>query len=131
MCHTHEKIRYKEKHPIRYAYSVLKNNAKRRKIPFNLTIEEFIKFCTLNNYIENKGRFGHSYTIDRKIPWIGYTYDNLQILTNSQNVRKMWIDIKIANGGYPTEEELQSIISPIQSSDTTYIDVQEDDSVPF
>lgn len=131
ICHTHINDQYKEKNPIRYAYKVLKNNAKRRKVGFSITIDEFIKFCDENNYMELKGVSASSYTIDRKKSEQGYTYDNMQILFNSQNVKKMWIEMRIRLGRYPTEEELLEIQSPILSSKHTTSSTEEDDSCPF
>lgn len=87
-CHSCKKRRYKEKNPIRYAYNVLRNNAKRRNKDFQLSFEEFSKFCIKTNYLAGKGIFKESYHIDRIDENKGYIIDNIQILTNTQNIKK-------------------------------------------
>lgn len=131
ICHKHISDKFKEDNPIGFAFKVLKNNAKRRKISVEITKDEFTKWCIENDYIRLKGRFKDSLTIDRKISSIGYTYENMQILTNSQNVRKMWIEIKIRLGRYPTEEEILSIQPPIYESNQTSNTVEENTDLPF
>lgn len=84
-CHTCLKRQYRERNPMQAAYSNLKHNAKRRGKEFTLTIEEFILFCTETEYMKNKGRNVHSYTIDRIDDIKGYTRDNIQVLTNHDN----------------------------------------------
>jgi len=87
-CHRCNKRRYKERHPKRYAYNVLKQNARRRGKEFHLTFEEFCIFCKETKYFYKKGIYKNSYHIDRKDETKGYTLDNIQVLTNSDNVRK-------------------------------------------
>lgn len=81
-------IEWIKKNPIRAAYLDLKNNAKRRGKDFKLTFEQFKQFCIKTKYIDVKGRGKESYHIDRIDENKGYTIDNIQILTNSQNVKK-------------------------------------------
>ena len=125
ICRYHRYQKYKHKNPYSYAYSVLKNNAKRRKIPFELTKDEFIDFCKETGYMELKGRFKDSMTIDRIIPSIGYRRNNIQILSNSNNVRKMLVESKIRLGKYPNQDEIKSIIdnqikTEVQSNDCPF-----------
>ena len=76
------------KNPEKYAYQTLKDNAKRRGKEFTLTLEQFCKFAIKTNYIAKKGRRKDSIHIDRIRENDGYTEDNIQALTNTQNVRK-------------------------------------------
>lgn len=76
--------------PMKAAYQTLKYNSKRRNIEFGLTFEEFEEFAIKEDYIGKKGRLGTSYTIDRIDERLGYTKDNIQILTRSQNSLKRW-----------------------------------------
>ena len=84
-CHSRKMRRL---HPMRYAFENLRSNSKRRGIPFNLTFEQFAYFCFLIPYIQNKGITKDSLTIDRRDSTKGYTLDNLQAMTNSDNARK-------------------------------------------
>jgi hypothetical protein len=89
--------KYREKYPLKYAYQNLKDNAKRRGKDFNLTFKEFKEFATKVEYIKKKGIKGECFHIDRIDENKGYTKDNIQLLTNSQNVRKFlrhWWDGK-------------------------------------
>ena len=87
-CAKHRKRYQKIHNPVVYTYGYLKQNAKRRGKPFDLTIEQFRKFCEETNYIALKGRLKKSATIDRIDPNKGYSIDNIQILTLSQNASK-------------------------------------------
>jgi hypothetical protein len=73
---------------MRYAYDVLKMNAKRRKKPFTITFEYFEKFCIETNYIAGKGRSRKSYSVDRIRNELGYVPGNLRVLTLEDNARK-------------------------------------------
>jgi len=78
----------KEKDPVREAYHKLKSNAKRRGKYFDLTLEQFRCFCIKTKYISKRGRERDSYHIDREDESGGYTINNIQLLTNRDNVIK-------------------------------------------
>lgn len=79
---------WRKKNPIRSAYTTLKCNAKRRGKVFKLTFEEFKEFAIKTDYINRKGITATSYHIDRIDENKGYTVDNIQVLTNRDNVKK-------------------------------------------
>lgn len=69
-------------------YSAKREDARKRKIGFFITFEEFVKFIVDTEYMLRKGRRKFDLTIDRVIPQLGYRAGNLQILTNQENARK-------------------------------------------
>ena len=79
---------YKERHPLKYAYNTLRVNARRRQKEFTLTLEQFKEFCAKTDYFHKKGKLSHSYHIDRIDESKGYSIDNIQVLTNKENVTK-------------------------------------------
>jgi hypothetical protein len=83
--------RWRKANPLRYAYQNLKGNAKRRGKVFDLTFDEFKQFAVKTEYIGKKGRTAESYHVDRIDPARGYTINNIQVLTNSENMRKHMI----------------------------------------
>lgn len=87
-CYKCRSRRQKEINPIGYYYNALRKNARRRKKEFNLTGEEFKKFCEETNYIELKGRSMKAMCIDRKDHTKGYSADNIQILGSLENSSK-------------------------------------------
>lgn len=87
-CHTCASRKHRKKFPVRYAYDVLKMNAKRRGKEFDLTFADFKRFCRRSDYIAGKGRTKESYCIDRRDNKKGYTKNNIQILTISDNSKK-------------------------------------------
>jgi len=87
-CYAHAKQDYARRHPLRYCFNSLKQNAKRRGKPFDLTFEQFEEFAIRTDYVNKRGTSAQGYTIDRIDPTKGYTADNIQVLTNAQNVRK-------------------------------------------
>lgn len=76
------------KNPYKYAYQTLKDNAKRRGKVFELTFEQFCEFAIKTDYITRKGIKKNSIHIDRIKEDVGYKIDNIQPLTNSQNIKK-------------------------------------------
>ena len=88
LCWKCIKKKYKENNPTRYAYSILKNNAKRRGHSFELSFEQFEQFCVKYNYIGSKGKRSDSYSIDRIDNSKGYVIGNIQIMTFGENARK-------------------------------------------
>jgi hypothetical protein len=81
------------------AYLDLRSNAKRRRVGFFLTFEEFYYWAWDNLYMILKGKGADDMTIDRKEPKLGYRIGNLQMLTNSENVRKYkrgecWVSVR-------------------------------------
>lgn len=110
-CYKHHRQHQKFNNPLRYWFDVLRQNARSRNKEFNLTIEEFSEFCKKTKYLELKGKNAGSYSIDRVDNSKGYTVDNMQVLTLSQNSRKKWIDLKIQFGCYPTDKQLEEFYS--------------------
>lgn len=88
ICDTCRKREWRVNNPIRDAYSNLKSHAKQRGKEFDLTFEEFKEFAVRVDLIKNKGITKDSYHVDRVDDNKGYTKDNIQVLTNSENVRK-------------------------------------------
>jgi len=88
ICHHHRTQAYKAKHPERYAFGVLRRNAKRRGVVFGLTFEDFKKFCQKTGYMNGKGKSSEGFHIDRIDETKGYFKGNIQVLTNSENVKK-------------------------------------------
>jgi hypothetical protein len=66
----------------------LRNNAKRRGIPFALTLEQFKQFAEPVKLLLGRGRTAQSLTIDRLKEELGYVAGNLGVLENADNVRK-------------------------------------------
>jgi len=88
LCHRHLRILEKERDPVRYAYRVTRQNAKRRGKDWSITYEEWADFCARTRYLENKGRGPNSATLDRIDAAKGYSLDNIRILSLSDNSRK-------------------------------------------
>lgn len=97
MCCKHERQKQKENNPIGYHYDFTKQNAKRRKIEWNLTLQEFKDFCNDNpKYLKsiNKAyvKTAKTLSIDRINPNIGYQIGNIEIRTLAYNSRKRHLD---------------------------------------
>lgn len=88
VCHKCHAKWYKENHPEAYFFNALRNNAKRRGKEFNLTLKEFKQFCADTGYMETKGKNGNDMSIDRIKVAEGYSIDNIQLLSLSDNTSK-------------------------------------------
>ncbi len=73
-------------------YYWLKKSAKKRHYEFTITLPWFRNWVASTGYMKNKGRMADSLTIDRIRNEEGYTVDNLQILTKSENSTKFWAE---------------------------------------
>lgn len=100
-CQTHYSQNYRKNNLVKYSYSNLKSNAKRRGKEFTLTLEEFEKFAIETEYIWKKGKTGKSLSIDRKDNTKGYTLENIRAISLSENSKKF---TKQLNAYYDEEE---------------------------
>ena len=108
--------RFKNRHPEKYAYFILKNNAKRRGKIFEISFEYFLKFCKKHQYIARKGITKFGLHIDRINESIGYIEGNLQVLTNTENVKK-FIQYNFDKNGKPTDFVIKKQINYFLNKD--------------
>jgi len=87
-CATCTRKKWRVQNPEKYAFFNLKYNAKRRGKIFTLTFSEFVEFAHATNYIAGRGKTAESLSIDCIIPELGYTRNNIQALSLSDNGRK-------------------------------------------
>lgn len=74
--------------PLKSAYSHVKDSARKRRIPFSLTLGEFKEFCDASGYLDLKGWHAGCLHVDRKDHKLGYTKDNIQPLEATENAHK-------------------------------------------
>ena len=79
---------WRANNPVKAAYSHLRQNAKYRRKEFALTFEQFADWCKQTRYIELRGREDACAQIDRVDYRRGYSLDNIQLLTCSENSSK-------------------------------------------
>ena len=80
---------YKERHPLRYYFNLLRCHAYRRKKHFSLSFECYAKAVTEANFTEElRGRTKCCYSIDAIDPKLGYRDGNIQVLSISDNASK-------------------------------------------
>lgn len=94
-CYKYRKRFKRETNLLAYTYDILKQNAKRRKKEFAITLGYFRKWCEYNNYLKLKGKKAKSVSIDRDNPNLGYVEGNLKILSLAANSKKHYSDKKI------------------------------------
>lgn len=87
-CYKCISRKYRAKNPVKASFNNHKSNAKRRKIPCELTFEQFAEFCVKTDYLNGCGRMADSFHIDRIDESKGYTIDNIQKIKNSENIKK-------------------------------------------
>lgn len=88
ICYRCQHAQRKASNPIGYCYGVWRRNARRRGIPFTITLRYFEKFCYTTDYIYNKGKSALAFTIDRIKNSKGYVPGNIRSITNSENASK-------------------------------------------
>lgn len=89
LCSTCRSAKTRAADPVRASYIARKHNAKTRGKAFEITLEQFREWCVKVNYVGMKrGRGADCYTVDRIDESKGYTIDNIQLITNADNVKK-------------------------------------------
>ncbi len=74
--------------PMHYAWVCLAASARKRKIGFEITFEQFEKFCAETGYLQKKGTDPESATVNRIKSWLPYTIDNIEIMSHHDNVSR-------------------------------------------
>lgn len=87
-CSACVKRKWRKNNPEKAAFCALRDNAKRRGKEFDLTYDQFLQFVERTDYMAKKGIWRDSFHIDRIDETKGYTIDNLQVITNAENVKK-------------------------------------------
>lgn len=87
-CQTCNTRLYRLKNPMRYAFVMVRASARKRHIPFELSFDDFKRFCDQTGYIESKGKEAESLTIDRIDSSRGYALDNIRAMTWADNCKK-------------------------------------------
>lgn len=75
----------KKHHPVTYVLNMIRHSARKRKLPFTLTIEEFAGFCKRTQYLERRGNKPGCLTLDRIDMNEGYHLWNLQVMDFEDN----------------------------------------------
>ena len=88
-CSTCDSRKYRIKNRARYVFNQVRESARKRKIGFELTFEEFTEFDRKTSYVEHIGREPDSLTMDRINPAGPYSPDNIRILTHRQNISRI------------------------------------------
>lgn len=96
--YTEKKAAYGKKHRLKYPtkniLAAIKNRAKNKDIPFDLTLDwydkEFAKGCAVTGIELDISGSKTSFTahVDRKIPDLGYVQSNCQLVCASYNIAK-------------------------------------------
>jgi hypothetical protein len=88
VCHKHHVTAWRMNNPLKAAYATLRDHAKRRKLAFTLTLQQFESIVVPSGYLDCKGNTKYDLHLDRIDPLRGYEYDNIQVLTCSENSAK-------------------------------------------
>lgn len=87
-CETCKSRMFRIKNPKRYAYHTIKSSAAKRKIPFDLSFDEFLEFDKETGYTDKVGKNSDSLTIDRIDSSLPYRVGNIRALTWIDNCSK-------------------------------------------
>lgn len=88
VCQVHHMRAWRLKHPLKAAYATLRDHAKRRKVGFSLTLEQFKRLVSESGYLEKRGTTREALQLDRINALDGYHFHNLRVITCSENAIK-------------------------------------------
>lgn len=91
VCYKCRSRQWKEKYPFRYHFNALRNNARRRGIPFDLSFDVY-RALYRDHPIASKDKLlsdtNARYEIDRIDVRKGYTDTNVQLIEKQRNIQK-------------------------------------------
>lgn len=87
-CYACKKREWRATHPLQDAFYNLRHSARRRDIPFLLSLVDFQTLSCRYDYLNRRGKQAHSFTVDRIDSSKGYALENLRVISNSDNVAK-------------------------------------------
>ena len=112
LCGKHHKELWRINNPVHCAFDNLRASARKRKIEFTLTFDQFKAAILPTRYMDEKGKTRFCLHIDRKDATLGYTLDNIQVLTCTENVakenaerRQRFVDEKIGARQHAADDE--------------------------
>lgn len=85
---------------LRYVYLTTLHNAKRRNIPFLMSIEDFKILCEVTGYLHKRGIGAEDATLEREENDIGYVMGNVSVIPKSENSRREQRRRKDCKGWY-------------------------------
>lgn len=126
LCGSHHKEQWRLNNPVHAAYDNLRASARKRKIPFTLTLQHFTEIIAPTAYLTESGCTRYCLHIDRKVTTLGYVDGNIQVLTCTENVQKeneerrqRFVDEKVR--GHVVKHE----VSDADDSDLEYVEPQD------
>jgi len=87
-CNRCKARRFKEAHPLKYAFNKLRGRARERGHQFSLSLSQFMDLAHKSGWATGRGKTADSLSFDRIDETQGYHVDNLQVLTLSENSAK-------------------------------------------
>jgi len=119
LCSKHIMERWRAANPIKSGYHTLKDHATRRRLEFSITLEEYTLLVTETGYVDGKGNEAHCLHLDRVDACKGYSLDNLQVLTCSENSAKSNTERRMRSHKAAmlrrkglTDEQIEAILGP-------------------
>jgi hypothetical protein len=80
--------RFKARFPLKWAFNMLRGNAKRRGKLFALTYAQYEQLAIATGYAEQKGKLATCLSIDRIDNNGGYSLDNIRVVAVSVNAAR-------------------------------------------
>lgn len=112
LCGSHAKQQWRLNNPVHCAFDNLRASARKRKIAFTLTFDQFKAAILPTRYMDEKGKERFCLHIDRKDSTRGYEEGNIQVLTCTENVekehaerRQRFVDAKIGARQHAADNE--------------------------
>jgi hypothetical protein len=87
-CSKCKSRKYRKNNPLMAYYHSLKSKAKHRGRVFDITYSEWCRWCEETGYMELKGQGSEDMTIDCHEASLGYTYNNMRMISQHDNCVK-------------------------------------------
>lgn len=88
LCHRCDVRHWRINNPVKARWHSLKDRANRKKQSFEITFEQFAALCESTGYLNGVGREKGCLHLDRIDPLVGYTIENLRVITAEENSTK-------------------------------------------
>ena len=85
LCWKCRSRKLKKERPATYVLNMIRHSARKRGIPFDLTVDEFEGFCAQTAYLSGRGNKKGNLTVDRIDRRQGYSLNNIRVLSHAEN----------------------------------------------
>lgn len=88
LCNCHSMRLWRMEHPVEAHFAQIRDRARRREIPFTITLDDYREAIAGTEYTNRRGRRAWNLHIDRRDALKGYEPGNIRVMLAAANCAK-------------------------------------------